>query len=37
MPGEAIKNGAVEMILPLQEIPAEIIRIVNNPYIRGRE
>jgi len=37
MPGEAIKNGAVDTILPLQEIPAEIIRIVNNPYIRGRE
>lgn len=37
MPGEAIKNGAVEVILPLQEIPAEIIRIVNNPYTRGRE
>ena len=36
MPGEAIKNGAVEMILPLQEIPAEIIRIVNNPNIRER-
>jgi len=36
MPGEAIKNGAVETILPLQEIPAEIIRIVNNPKIRGR-
>jgi len=36
MPGEAIKNGAVETILPLQEIPAEIIRIVNNPNIRGR-
>ncbi len=36
MPGEAIKNGAVETILPLQEIPAQIIRIVNNPKIRGR-
>jgi len=36
MPGEAIKNGAVETILPLQEIPAQIVRIVNTPKIRGR-
>ncbi len=37
MPAEAIKNGGVETILPLSEISAEIIRIVNNPYVRGRE
>ncbi len=37
MPAEAIRNGAVETILPIQEIPAEIIRIVNNTYIKGRE
>jgi len=36
MPAEAIKNGAVETILPLPEISAEIIRVVNNPYIKGR-
>ncbi|MDP2157261.1 MAG: chemotaxis response regulator protein-glutamate methylesterase [Nitrospirota bacterium] len=36
MPAEAIKNGGVETILPLFEISAEIIRIVNNPYVRGR-
>ena len=36
MPGEAIKNGAVEKILPLAEISAEIIRIVNTPSVRGR-
>jgi len=35
MPGEAIKNGAIETILPLQEISSEIIRIVN-PNMRGR-
>jgi two-component system chemotaxis response regulator CheB len=37
MPAEAIKNGAVETILPLPEIPAEIVRIVSNSYIRGGE
>jgi two-component system, chemotaxis family, protein-glutamate methylesterase/glutaminase len=37
MPAEAIKNGGVKTILPLPEISAEIIRIVNNPYVRGRE
>jgi two-component system, chemotaxis family, protein-glutamate methylesterase/glutaminase len=37
MPAEAIKNGGVETILPLSEISPEIIRIINNPYIRGRE
>lgn len=29
MPGEAVKAGGVEKILPLPEIPAEIIRAVN--------
>lgn len=37
MPAEAIKNGAVETILPLPEIAGAVIRIANNPYIRGRE
>jgi chemotaxis response regulator CheB len=37
MPAEAIKNGGVKTILPLPEISAEIIRIVNNQYARGRE
>ena len=36
MPGEAIKSGAVETVLPLQEIPAEIIRIVSDPNSRKR-
>ncbi|MBI5848644.1 MAG: chemotaxis response regulator protein-glutamate methylesterase [Nitrospirae bacterium] len=36
MPAEAIKNGGVEKILPLSDISAEIIRIVNNPSVRGR-
>ncbi len=29
MPGEAIKAGAIESVLPISEIPAEIIRVVN--------
>jgi two-component system, chemotaxis family, protein-glutamate methylesterase/glutaminase len=29
MPAEAIKAGAVEAVLPLSEIPAEIMRLVN--------
>ncbi len=29
MPGEAIKAGAVESVLPISQIPAEIIRVVN--------
>lgn len=36
MPAEAIKNGGVERILPISEISAEIIRIVKNPSVRGR-
>ena len=36
MPSEAIKNGAVETVLPVSEIPSAIIRVVNNPHIRGR-
>jgi len=36
MPAEAIKNGAVKTILPLSEISAEIIRVVNNPQNKGR-
>ena len=36
MPAEAIKNGAVETILPISEIPSAIIRVVNNPHNRGR-
>ncbi len=36
MPAEAIKNGGVETILPLSEIPQAIVRYVNNPNIRGR-
>lgn len=36
MPSEAIKNGAVETVLPISEIPSAIIRVVNNPRIRGR-
>jgi two-component system, chemotaxis family, protein-glutamate methylesterase/glutaminase len=35
MPAEAIKNGAVERVLPISEIPSEIIRVVNNPRDRG--
>jgi two-component system chemotaxis response regulator CheB len=36
MPAEAIKNGAVETVLPISEIPSAIIRMVNNPHNRGR-
>jgi len=36
MPAEAIKNGAVETVLPISEIPSAIIRVVNNPHDRGR-
>lgn len=36
MPAEAIKNGAVESVLPISEIPSAIIRVVNNPHSRGR-
>ena len=35
MPAEAIKNGAVERVLPISEIPSDIIRAVNNPRDRG--
>jgi two-component system chemotaxis response regulator CheB len=37
MPAEAIKNNAVKTILPLSEIPSEIIRVVNDPRNRGVE
>ncbi len=37
MPAEAIKNGGVETVLPLSEISAEIIRIVNKSNGRGRK
>jgi len=36
MPAEAIKNGAVEKVLPISEIAAEMIRVVNNPRNKGR-
>jgi len=36
MPAEAIKNNAVETVLPISEIPSAIIRVVNNPHDRGR-
>jgi len=36
MPAEAIKNGAVKTILPLSEISAEIVRVVNNSFSKGR-
>jgi len=35
MPAEAIKSGAVRTVLPISEIPSEIIRVVNNPHDRG--
>ncbi|MDH4230612.1 MAG: chemotaxis response regulator protein-glutamate methylesterase [Nitrospirota bacterium] len=35
MPAEAIKNGSVETVLPISEIPSEIIRVVNSPHNRG--
>jgi chemotaxis response regulator CheB len=37
MPAEAIKNGAVDAVLPLPDISAEIIRIVNSSNNRGRK
>jgi two-component system chemotaxis response regulator CheB len=36
MPGEAIKSGSVATILPLQEISAEMVKIVNSKSARGR-
>jgi two-component system chemotaxis response regulator CheB len=35
MPAEAIKNGGVEKVLPISEIPSEIIKVVNEPRDRG--
>ena len=35
MPGEAIKADAVDTVLPISEIPAEIVRAVN--YSINRE
>ncbi|MBI5640286.1 MAG: chemotaxis-specific protein-glutamate methyltransferase CheB, partial [Nitrospirae bacterium] len=32
MPAEAIKNGAVETVLPISDIPSEMIRVVNKPH-----
>jgi two-component system chemotaxis response regulator CheB len=37
MPGEAIKSGSVATILPLQEISAEMVKIVNSKSARGRK
>ncbi len=37
MPAEAIKNGSVETVLPISEIPSEIIRVVNTPQYKGRQ
>ncbi|GAB4490571.1 MAG: chemotaxis response regulator protein-glutamate methylesterase [Thermodesulfovibrionales bacterium] len=37
MPAEAIKAGAVEKILSISDMPSEIVRIVHNPYARGKE
>ena len=37
MPGEAIRNGSVATVLPLQEISAEMARIVNRASARGRK
>ena len=31
MPGEAIKTGCVDEVLPLGEIPAAIVRLCGNP------
>jgi len=36
MPAEAIKAGAAEQILPISEIPAEIIRIVNYTIVNKK-
>ncbi len=35
MPFEAIKSGAAEKVLPLSEIPAEIIKVVDKRNKRG--
>lgn len=36
MPAEAIKTGAVDAVLPISEVPAEIIRMVNSTKSKGR-
>lgn len=36
MPAEAIKNGAVEVVVPISEMPAEVIRMVSSRHQRGR-
>jgi two-component system, chemotaxis family, CheB/CheR fusion protein len=37
MPRSAIDTGLVDYILPVEQMPGEIIRYVQHPYLEGRE
>jgi two-component system CheB/CheR fusion protein len=37
MPRSAIDTGLVDYVLPVEQMPAEIIRYVQHPYLDGRE
>jgi two-component system, chemotaxis family, CheB/CheR fusion protein len=37
MPRSAIDTGLVDYVLPVEQMPEEIIRYVQHPYLKGRE
>lgn len=37
MPRSAIDTGLVDYVLPVEQMPAELIRYVRHPYLEGRE
>jgi two-component system CheB/CheR fusion protein len=37
MPRSAIDTGLVDYVLPVEQMPAELIRYVQHPYLEGRE
>jgi two-component system CheB/CheR fusion protein len=37
MPRSAINTGLVDYVLPVEQMPGEIIRYVKHPYLEGRE